>query len=84
MSKRHGQHTWGEWHSRGHGSGDGTPVGVVSTRVCVTCGAEEWRDSAVGTASGGTRVAHGWRDAYGELCNERPPCLGYDPHADDA
>ena len=70
------KHSWGEWESVGHGGG------VVSTRDCRHCHAQQWRDTAASTRTGGTRTATGYRDAYGDDCDGRPDCTGYDPLAD--
>jgi len=71
------RHAWGEWETVGHGGG------VVSSRTCSTCGAQEWRDTAASTPSGETCTRRGYRDAYGDPCAARPECLGSDPLADD-
>ena len=72
-------HQWGEMGSRGHGSGDGTPAGVVSSRTCGVCGATQVRDSAVSDSHGRARPRRYYRDAWGYVIAERPDCLGYDP-----
>ena len=76
-------HKWSQWKSRGHGSGDGTPSGVVRTRQCQICRAQEWRDSAVSTMNGKSRPARGYLDAYGYDTDTLPSCLGYDPLSQD-
>ena len=72
-------HKWSSWQSTGHGSGDGTPAGVVSSRTCTVCRAQEWRDSAVSDHHGNPHPARGFRDSYGNDTDTRPDCLGYDP-----
>ena len=74
------RHKWGSWSGRGHGSGDGTPTGVLCTRGCVVCGATEWRDSARPCSDGRPRPERGWVDAWGESWpgRTRPDCAGYD------
>lgn len=79
-----GNHKWGEWESTGHGSGDGTPAGVICARKCTICRCTEYRDSAAATHTGSARPKHGWKDSYGYASPERPACLGYDPLAPTA
>lgn len=75
-------HAWGSWEAVGHGSGDGTPAGVYTSRTCRLCRCVEYRDSAISTHTGGSRPARGYRDSRGKAQDERPDCLGYDPLPD--
>jgi hypothetical protein len=70
------RHQWGGWAARGHGGGDGTPAGTVTYRDCERCGVQEYRDSAVSTASGGTRAEHGYQRGV-ETTRTLPACELY-------
>ncbi len=73
MSRRH---RWGEGESRGHGSGDGTPSGVLTSWVCARCGAHRTRDrySAPGR---GPVVRWTYTDEYGDQVSRLGPCPGH-------
>lgn len=76
------KHRWQDQGAMGHGSGDGTPAGITTSRRCVICGVTAYHDTAVSTHTGRTRAARWWRDAYGYRTDTCPDCLGYDPLAD--
>jgi len=73
------RHRWTRKQHVGHGSGDGTPAGVYTTRRCLTCGAAQCHDTAASTSSGGSRARWTYRDAWGNQCESLPICVGYDP-----
>jgi hypothetical protein len=72
------KHRWGESESWGVSSGSGRPHGVDETWTCKVCGAQKSRGPANGP-SGQRVIVWSYMDAYGDMCEALPECIGHNP-----